>query len=247
MGQFFYSAWNTILDCSLSFFTSIDYMMIFEVALRLSLAALFGGFIGNEREHTNRPAGLRTHMLVCVGSALVMLTSISVLNDYKGVINMDPTRMGAQVVSGIGFLGAGTIIKEGFSVQGLTTAASLWAVSCIGLAIGSGFYSGAIIATIIIYIVLQVMKRILLRKVVNRMIALEVDSLDHVVEAATAELHKFKIKILSTEIGVIEAKNGEPAVLEVRFFITMPKQNDIFEYVLTRLKMIEGVRAQHVS
>ena len=160
---------------------------------------------------------------------------------------MDPTRMGAQVVSGIGFLGAGTIIKEGFSVQGLTTAASLWAVSCIGLAIGSGFYSGAIMATIIIYIVLQVMKRILLRKVVNRMIALEVDSLDHVVEAATAELHKFKIKIHSTEIGVIEAKNGEPAVLEVRFFITMPKQNDIFEYVVTRLKMSEGVRAQHVS
>ena len=122
MEQFFHQIWNIILN----YLTSIDYIAIGETILRLTLAALFGGFIGNEREHTNRPAGLRTHMLVCVGSALVMLTSIAVLSDYKGVINMDPTRMGAQVVSGIGFLGAGTIIKEGFSVQGLTTAASLW-------------------------------------------------------------------------------------------------------------------------
>ncbi|MBR6557526.1 MAG: MgtC/SapB family protein [Clostridia bacterium] len=236
-----------ILNNILDYFKSIDFLSLGEYILRLALAALFGGIIGNEREHTNRPAGLRTHMLVCVGSTLVMLTSISLLSHYNGTVSFDPTRMGAQVISGIGFLGAGTIIKEGFSVQGLTTAASLWTVSCIGLAIGAGFYSGAITATIIIYIVLEVMKRMLLRKVVNRMIALEVESLDQVIEAASAELHKLKIKILSTEIGVIDAKDGHPATLEVRIFVMMPKQKEIFEYALTRLRMIDGVKAQHVS
>lgn len=129
------------------------------VILRLLAACLLGGVIGFEREHVHRPAGLRTHILVCVGSALVMITSEFIYYHYSSHVNVDPARLGAQVISGIGFLGAGTIIKEGISVKGLTTAASLWAVSCVGIAVGIGFYSGAIIATIIIFLILVVIKK----------------------------------------------------------------------------------------
>ncbi len=130
-----------------------------ELLLRLLLAAVLGGAIGYEREHTNRPAGFRTHILVCVGSALVMVTSEFIFARYHTAANIDPARLGAQVISGIGFLGAGTIIRDGFNVRGLTTAASLWAVSCVGIAAGIGFYGGAAIATVIIFLTLIVLKK----------------------------------------------------------------------------------------
>lgn len=131
----------------------------FSLAIRLILACVLGGIIGYERETMHRPAGFRTHILVCVGAALVMVTSEFIFDKYLPRVSTDPTRLGAQVISGIGFLGAGTIIREGFNVKGLTTAASLWAVSCVGIAVGIGFYEGAIGATVLIYITL-----ILLRK-----------------------------------------------------------------------------------
>jgi putative Mg2+ transporter-C (MgtC) family protein len=134
-------------------------MSILNMAVRLVLAAILGGVIGYEREHTQRPAGFRTHIVVCVAAALVMEISNFIFQHYHSFSNMDPARLGAQVISGIGFLGAGTIIRDGFSVKGLTTAASLWAVSCIGLAVGIGLYSGAILATAIIYITLLTLKR----------------------------------------------------------------------------------------
>ncbi|ABR47413.1 MgtC/SapB transporter [Alkaliphilus metalliredigens QYMF] len=127
-----------------------------EVAGRLLLAVVLGGLIGVERESVRRGAGFRTHILVCIGSTLVMLISIFIFETYRHQANLDPARLGAQVISGIGFLGAGTIIKEGFSIKGLTTAASLWAIASIGLALGIGFYSGAIMSTLIIYIALKV-------------------------------------------------------------------------------------------
>jgi putative Mg2+ transporter-C (MgtC) family protein len=134
-------------------------MLILKMAVRLVLAVVLGGVIGYEREHTQRPAGFRTHIVVCVAAALVMEISDFIFQHYHSFVNMDPARLGAQVISGIGFLGAGTIIRDGFSVKGLTTAASLWAVSCIGLAVGIGFCSGAIVATAIIYITLLTLKR----------------------------------------------------------------------------------------
>nr|WP_250160159.1 MgtC/SapB family protein [Caloranaerobacter azorensis] len=107
-----------------------------------------------ERESIRRPAGFRTHILVCVGSTLVMLTGIYIVDLYNYKSNMDVTRLGAQVISGIGFLGAGTIIREGMSVKGLTTAAGLWAVACIGIAIGSGFYVAAILTALLVFVTL---------------------------------------------------------------------------------------------
>lgn len=131
-------------------------MTIFEMSLRILLAMAIGGVIGWERENSNRPAGLRTHMLVAIGAAVVMLMGEMSLDKYADITTMDPTRLGAQVISGIGFLGAGTILREGLTVRGLTTAASLWAVACLGLAAGGGFYESAIIGTIAIILTLTI-------------------------------------------------------------------------------------------
>jgi putative Mg2+ transporter-C (MgtC) family protein len=130
-----------------------------EALLRLTLAAVFGGAIGLEREFREREAGLRTHMLVSVGSALFTITSAYGFHDFLihnggGVIRADPTRVAAQIVTGIGFLGAGAIIRQGLAVRGLTTAATLWVVAAIGLAAGSGYYSAALMATIVVVFLL---------------------------------------------------------------------------------------------
>ncbi len=124
---------------------------IWSLLLRFVLAVLFGGLIGMEREHKHQPAGFRTHILVCLGAALVMATNQYMAAAFPGA---DPTRMGAQVISGIGFLGAGSIIMtRDRRVRGLTTAASLWASGCMGLALGCGFYEASIIAFVLILLV----------------------------------------------------------------------------------------------
>ena len=129
------------------------------------MAIIFGGIIGYGRERERRPAGLRTHILVSIGSALAMITNIYMYEVYNS--SSDPTRLGAQVISGIGFLGAGTIIVTGKNkVRGLTTAAGLWACACMGLAIGAGFYSGAIIGCLFIASVTAVLSK--LDKRINR-------------------------------------------------------------------------------
>src|SRR3954453_7734942 len=115
-----------------------------HVLLRLSVAAALGGAIGFERELRERGAGLRTHLVVCLGSALFTLVSAFA---FVGP-HVDPTRIAAQIFSGIGFLGAGAIIRQGLSVRGLTTAATLWLVAAIGMAAGAGYYDAAIIATL---------------------------------------------------------------------------------------------------
>jgi putative Mg2+ transporter-C (MgtC) family protein len=130
-----------------------------EIIFRVLLAVCFSALIGLEREHAHRPAGLRTHILVCVGACLVMLTSEYIYKEYRQFSpNIDVARLGAQVISGIGFLGAGTIIRNGSSVKGLTTAASIWAVACVGLATGIGYYSGAIITTFVMFLILAYFK-----------------------------------------------------------------------------------------
>jgi len=118
--------------------------------VRLAVAAGLGGAVGFERELRERQAGLRTHLVVCVGAALFTLVSAYGFRDVveQGRIVVDPTRIAAQIVSGIGFLGAGAIIRQGLSVRGLTTAATLWLVAAIGMAVGAGFYSGAVLATL---------------------------------------------------------------------------------------------------
>ncbi|KAF1016718.1 MAG: MgtC/SapB family protein [Burkholderia sp.] len=131
-----------------------------ELVSRLVLAAALGSVIGFERERLSWAAGLRTHMLVCVGSALIMIVSAFGFADVLGKpdIVLDPSRIAAQVVSGIGFLGAGSILMRGEIVRGLTTAASLWSVAAVGLAVGGGLYVAAIAATVIVLVILAGIK-----------------------------------------------------------------------------------------
>lgn len=130
------------------------YIADYEIALRLFLACVFGGVVGFERERNDSPAGFRTHILVSLGSALIMVLSMYGFNDFNSV-NKDPARLAAQVVSGIGFLGAGTILRDKTSIKGLTTAASLWVVAAIGLAAGAGFYFSAFFVTLLVFITLE--------------------------------------------------------------------------------------------
>lgn len=130
------------------------------VILRLATSFILGGVIGLEREKRGRSAGLRTHILVCMGSALIMLTSLYIFDIYQGKALVDPARIAAGVVTGIGFLGAGTIITSRQGARGLTTAASIWVSSAIGLAVGCGFMSAAIATTVITFITLAFLKHI---------------------------------------------------------------------------------------
>lgn len=151
-----------------------------EIITRLVVAIIIGGMIGYERGHNNRPAGFRTHILVCLGATIVSLTQdhlrINILNlaftypDTSKVLKTDLGRIGAQVVSGIGFLGAGTIMRDKGVIGGLTTAASIWATGCIGLGIGWGFYQLAIPAGIAILIVLVTLKAVERSLIENRRI-----------------------------------------------------------------------------
>lgn len=132
-----------------------------ELVIRLLVAAILGGLIGWDREKKDGVAGLRTHMLVCVGSSLMMIVSAFGFKDILGqpAVVLDPSRMAAQVISGIGFLGAGTILfLRPQIIRGLTTAAGLWSVAGVGLAVGGGLYLAAVVATIIIFVILALIK-----------------------------------------------------------------------------------------
>lgn len=135
-----------------------------ELVLRLALAAVLGGLIGLEREFSDQPAGLRTHLLVALGAALFTLTGAYGLSVFAGggdnLVRFDPTRVAAQIVTGIGFLGAGAIIQQGMSVRGLTTAAALWVTAAVGMAVAFGYWIGAVFSTVIAIVALYGLKRL---------------------------------------------------------------------------------------
>ena len=147
----------------------LEYLREFHMAsilLRLGIALFFGGFVGMERERKRRPAGFRTYLLVCVGSALTMLLgqyyALMQGTQWSGAaLQSDVSRFGAQVINGIGFLGAGTIIITGRQeVKGLTTAAGLWASACMGLAVGIGFYEGALVMFLLLMLVIAALNQL---------------------------------------------------------------------------------------
>lgn len=152
-----------------------------EIATRIILSVLFGGILGMERGMKNRGAGLRTYMLVCLGSCVVMMTNQFLYQSYQ---SGDPARLGAQVINGIGFLGAGTIIVTGKQeVKGLTTAAGLWASACMGLAIGAGFYECVFLGTVLIFLsmrYLPIVENMMVEHAPFLNIYVEFESLDHI-------------------------------------------------------------------
>lgn len=139
------------MEAFFSGFMSLLQVQEIKTLFQLVLIVILSGFIGFERESWNKPAGFRTHVLVGISAVLVMVCGEYLHNLYGS----DPTRIPAQLLSGIGFLGAGTILRDGFNVKGLTTAAGLLAITCVGLAVGAGYYLGAIIATAVVYAVLS--------------------------------------------------------------------------------------------
>ncbi len=133
-----------------------------DIVLRLLTAMFISLVIGLERERTHRAAGLRTHMLVSLGACIAMITGVMIWHQYAYVMggSFDVNRLGAQVVSGVGFLGAGTIVREGNAIKGLTTAASLWACACLGLTAGAGYYDIALLSVACVFLTLTVFERI---------------------------------------------------------------------------------------
>ena len=146
--MFWNDIWNSIINTTPGFG---------EICLRLACAMLVGLVIGTEREYTHRPAGMRTHILVALGACVVSITGELIFHYYSALgSSADPARLSAQVITGVGFLGAGTILREGPTVKGLTTAASVWAVACLGIAAGFGYYALAIFGMVFIFITLTI-------------------------------------------------------------------------------------------
>ena len=213
-----------------------------ELIARLGLAALLGGAIGFERERLSWAAGLRTHMLVCVGSCLFMIVSAY---GFMGVlehdhVSLDPSRVAAQVVSGIGFLGAGSILLRGEIVRGLTTAASLWTVAAVGLAAGGGLYLAAVSATIIILIILAGIKP-LERRYFSARQKREV--------MISAERGRLTLHVLEKEIGpitsrintfIVQQQKEAANMDDVLISFSRMSESD-FHTLLDKLQSIPGV------
>jgi putative Mg2+ transporter-C (MgtC) family protein len=215
--------------------------MIWEDMLKLFLAMLLGGIIGIEREMTSNPAGFRTHTLVCMGAALVMIISKNVFDVYHSIVAVDPLRMGAQVISGIGFLGAGTILKDGFRVSGLTTAASLWVVACVGLAIGAGFYELSIGASMMVFITLMILKK------VEAMFDKNSEKIEVLINknrtSSQIAMLLDAMKQMDVHVKNIKMTPRDETWILTRFFVKIP-QSITAENLFEKIKLIEGISTE---
>jgi putative Mg2+ transporter-C (MgtC) family protein len=217
-----------------------------DTILRLAIAAFLGGLIGLERERLEWAAGLRTHMLVCLGSSLIMIVSAfgfaDVLKEGSQAITLDPSRVAAQVVSGIGFLGAGTILFFRQQViRGLTTAASLWTVAGIGLAVGGGLYIAAIFTTVLVVVILGLIKPIerrIFRRHLNRQLLIHVDLKR--ISLLDLQLTMENKGLLINEITL--NKSNTPETFITYSFLRSVK-NEVLNSAIEKLQAIEGVIA----
>ena len=227
------------------------------VCFRLILAIILGGIVGYEREKNNRPAGFRTHILVCFGAAIVSMIQdqlrLNILDLARtegsavaSVIKTDLGRLGAQVISGVGFLGAGSIMKEkGETVGGLTTAAGIWATACVGLGIGWGFYNIAAVAVVFMIIIMVTLKKLeskLVRKA--RLLKFEVKFLEdkNYAKGFLATYEVFNQKLI--KITQIDKNQAENTVI---FTVNMDEKIDISDVIvsLSAIKAVEVVKENY--
>ncbi len=207
-----------------------------EMLLRLAVSMLLGGAIGFEREQDSQPAGLRTHMILVMGSCLAMILSINI-----GAENgTDPARMAAQVISGIGFLGAGAILRSGFNVKGLTTATTVWTTAIIGLAVGYGYYWVGAFTTVLVLVVLtlvSIFEKKFIRRNVVRVIKVDAMDVPNIFRSVRKEISRNAVQILSYKTQR-SLKSGHVRVE----FIARLERNEKIENLMETISKIDGVR-----
>lgn len=223
----------------LPFFDGFREVDLLATTIKMLLAVLCGGLIGIEREYKRRPAGFRTHILICLGSAMMTMTSQFLSLEMKYATDM--ARLGAQVVAGIGFIGAGTIIVTRYQrVKGLTTAAGLWASAIVGLAIGAGFYEGGLFATALIFLAETLFSKLeyyIMRHTPE--INLYMQYTDRgCLEEVLRLLQKKNIRVLNMEIT--RSPGSEQPNAYVVFFLRLEKRYNV-DSILLEIRSIKGV------
>lgn len=214
-------------------------MIDWEIIIRLVASMVIGGLVGAQREFKKTSAGFRTHTLVAVGACIAMVVNEYLFKTYSSMSNMDIARMGSYVISGIGFLGAGSIIKSGFRIQGLTTAAGLWVVACLGIAVGAGLYVIAIAGTILVVLTLTLLKIVeekFLRRKNRTQIDLNIKNSSEQIMKVLSSINSIGLSIHSINIRDINEK-----WLDFSLYTSLQNKNDI-DGIRETLAKIEGVK-----
>ncbi len=205
-----------------------DPSNLLTIAFRFGLSFILAFFIGLERELSSQPAGLRTHVLISIGSTMFMLLSLLIPRMFKGEFTSDPSRIAAQIVTGIGFLGAGAIIKIGINVKGLTTAANVWVVSAMGMAVGAGYYLPAMIITgltLVTLVLLNLLENAFIEKRQIKNLHLKFNSSRFYLERVRDILGDFSIRITTIDYSESTTKG----ITEMDLNIKIPNTTDISE------------------
>ena len=214
-----------------------------DIIMRLLIALIIGGLTGLERERSHQFAGFRTHILVSVGSCITSITSLSLFFEYSDYANIDPARLSAQVLSGIGFLGAGAILKTSNGIRGLTTAAGIWATACIGIAVGYGYYVLSISAWLFVMVTLYILKNIdkIFFKKKQTIFNIKVNNID-IISKVYELFQKCQINVKNIEI---DSKDNN--MWKVSFFIVYDRRIMIEELAkeLSSLKNIISIDYLH--
>lgn len=230
------------------------YISEVEILIRLLVALVLGGMIGFEREQHNHAAGFRTNILVCVGACLMMLLSIYGFSDFVNEWNVrvDPARLAAAVITGVGFLGAGTILFTGKKISGLTTAASLWVVAAIGLAVGAGFYFASGAVTLMVILTLWLFNKLEQRFIRNKksyVIHLICEDRTALMKTTQDKLkeHRATLHKLSLEDAdgsrLRHVSDIDEKLIMITYFVDIErKQHDAMISLIHELKQVEGVR-----
>lgn len=214
---------------------------LLEIFLRLAAALVAGGIIGYERERDSQPAGLRTHMILALGAALVMILSVNIGIKFGS----DPARLAAQVVSGIGFLGAGAILRFGFNVKGLTTASTLWTTAMVGMAIGYGYYLVSLFAVVITIIVLTLVERFekkFVRVNVIRTVVVDVHEREGILREVRKTISKMADALLAFSVQK-SVKNKHMRLEIVARFSRNEKLEDMLE-VISSIEGVKGIKIE---
>ncbi|HPX65885.1 MAG TPA: MgtC/SapB family protein [Anaerolineaceae bacterium] len=210
---------------------------VLDILLRLGLALILGGVVGFERERDSQPAGLRTHMILVLGACLAAIIS----EEMGARFGSDPTRLAAQVISGIGFLGAGAILRFGFNIKGLTTATTLWTMAIVGLAVGFGYYLLAALTTVFMIIILTIMN-VIEKKFVRinliRNIVVDVDYQDGIIRTVRKAISNIAEKVVSFSVRKSVRSSRLRLTIVAQF-----RRSESVEDLVELLSKIEGLRS----